>query len=227
MSKLMDEEFFTVEEMGSILVNLKNPLLYLHYIKYLSDQIHERLINKLPTDSTYSEVKKQLEIVLTQYDIDFGLVAKAHSLFEGYPMKISSSYKGAKDYALNEIVESIYECLVCKRNEKEDRELSSIEYTFSEMLSFLEEDRYERLCQFLERKTYSYPPFDLNHSEGEQLLFKAIEKTNILVVKQLVEVGYDLDKTYDQKLTAIEYAKEQGRSSWFINYLESCTAKSE
>jgi len=95
------------------------------------------------------------------------------------------------------------------------------------MLSFLEEDRYERLCQFLERKTYSYPPFDLNHSEGEQLLFKAIEKTNILVVKQLVEVGYDLDKTYDQKLTAIEYAKEQGRSSWFINYLESCTAKSE
>lgn len=227
ISELIDEEFFTVEELGAILVNLNNPLLYAHYLHSLSDEVEEKLINKLPIDSTYDEVRKQVEVVLAQYHVDFSLFAKAESLLAHYPIDQFSSYKVAKEYILNGTSESIYEVLREKIEQKRRIDFSSIKYTFNEMISDLEEDRYERICQFLQSKTYSYPPFDLNHSEGEQLVFKAIEKNNILVVKQLVELGYNLDKTYEQKLTAVEYAKEQGRSSWFVRYLESCISKSE
>ncbi len=227
ISELIDKEYFSVEELGLILINLKNPLLYAHYVLTLQDELEGKVFNKLPRKSTYLEVKKQVAVVFDQYGIDYGLFAKSYSLTEGYCVDKFSSLKAAKEYILDKVAESIYEMLIEKREEKRRNYFSSSGCSFSEMLSDLEEDRYERLCQFLESKTYSTPPFDLNHSEGEQLVFKAIEKNNILVVKQLVELGYNLDKIYEQELTAVEYAKEQGRSQWFVRYLESCISKSE
>ncbi len=211
----------------------KNTIIYTTFLdSFLSLMLLEL---KAQFDDVLKISLKDCQSYLASYDIDYDLLLDFNVKFLNgctknaliSPTKRSKSKKLFKEQLLEEFLiacrgtsyydyDSDYEYDSSYGNDQPDS--SEI---FRTVFNSLEDGDHKSAADTLERIRYRYYNNSVeNSSEATAALFKGIEKSNIVVVKQLIEIGCSPLAENTSGKSALAYAKELNRSPWFIQYLE-------
>ncbi len=218
---LLDKHYFTLKEFLHFSEKVKNPFLYFTAFSLNMENFEDSFLKSSSTEVSFQDVLEEVTLKFDKQNFNYELIILAcnnpsYAIDFGVPNGQNITREYLRESIINELSSYIYEELEDQNYENQFQDDTN--YSLKDMLQDLESSNLQRLCSNLEDQSRN--PELFNTSDGENLLFKAIETNNIFVVKQLISLGYDLSKVHEKPINAMEYAKEIKRSNWFIDFLE-------